>query len=154
MVGTTISHYNVLEKIGQGGMGEVHRAEDTRLLRVLDERKVRRLGETKERQVDVRIVAATNQPLKELIQRSEFREDLYHRLNVYQIRVPSLQEHISDVPLLTQHILEGLNRRTGQAKEISNETIPILSGYSFPGNVRELENIIESVYHFTEGSMI
>ncbi len=62
MVGTTISHYNVLEKIGQGGMGEVHRAEDTRLGRVLDERKVRRLGETKERQVDVRIVAATNHP--------------------------------------------------------------------------------------------
>ena len=126
----------------------------TRLLRVLDERKVRRLGETKERSIDVRIVAATNQPLKELIRRSEFREDLYHRLNVYQIRVPCLQEHVSDIPLLTHHVLEGLNRRTGQEKGITDEAISLLSGYSFPGNVRELENIIESTYHFAEESMI
>ena len=126
----------------------------TRLLRVLDERKIRRLGETKERAIDVRIVAATNQPLKELIQRSEFREDLYYRLNVHQIRVPCLQEHISDIPLLTHHILEGLNRRTGQEKGITDGAISLLSGYSFPGNVRELENIIESTYHFAEESLI
>jgi len=126
----------------------------TRLLRVLDERKVRRLGEIKERPIDVRIVAATNQPLKELIRRNEFREDLYHRLNVHQIRVPCLQEHISDIPLLTHHILEGLNRRTGQEKGITDGAISLLSGYSFPGNVRELENIIESTYHFTEESVI
>lgn len=125
-----------------------------RLLRVLDERKIRRLGETKERAIDVRIVAATNQRLKELIGRGEFREDLYHRLNVYQIRVPCLQEHISDIPLLTHHILQGLNRRTGHEKGITNQAISLLSGYSFPGNVRELENIIESAYHFTEESMI
>jgi two-component system response regulator PilR (NtrC family) len=126
----------------------------TRLLRVLDERKVRRLGETKERPIDVRIVAATNQSLKELIRRSEFREDLYHRLNVYQIRVPCLQEHVSDIPLLAHHFLEGLNRRTGQEKGITDEAISLLSGYSFPGNVRELENIIESAYHFAEETMI
>ena len=126
----------------------------TRLLRVLDDRKIRRLGETKERPIDVRIVAATNQPLKELIRRGEFREDLYHRLNVYQIRVPCLQEHISDIPLLTHHILEGLNRRTGQEKGMTDQAISLLSGYAFPGNVRELENIIESAYHFTEESMI
>ena len=126
----------------------------TRLLRVLDERKIRRLGETKERSIDVRIVAATNQSLKELIRRSEFREDLYHRLNVHQIRVPCLREHISDIPLLTRHILEGLNRRTGQEKGITDQAISLLSGYSVPGNVRELENILESAYHFTEESMI
>jgi DNA-binding NtrC family response regulator/tetratricopeptide (TPR) repeat protein len=126
----------------------------SRLLRVLDERKVRRLGETKERPIDVRIVAATNQPLKELIRRGEFRDDLYHRLNVYQIRVPCLQEHVADIPLLTHHVLEGLNGRTGQEKGITDEAISLLSGYSFPGNVRELENIIESAYHFAEESMI
>lgn len=103
----------------------------TRLLRVLDDRKIRRLGETKERPIDVRIVAATNQPLKELIRRGDFREDLYHRLNVYQIRVPCLKEHISDIPLLTHHILEGLNRRTGQEKGMTDQAISLLSGYAF-----------------------
>ena len=126
----------------------------TRLLRVLDQKKVRRLGETKERPIDVRIVATTNQSLPELIRRSEFREDLYHRLNVHQIRVPHLREHISDIPLLIHHILEGLNRRQGKEREIAGEAISLLSGYSFPGNVRELENIIESAYHLAEGSTI
>ena len=68
--------------------------------------------------------------------------------------MPCLREHISDIPLLTRHILEGLNRRTGQEKGITDQAISLLSGYSFPGNVRELENILESAYHFTEESMI
>jgi DNA-binding NtrC family response regulator len=126
----------------------------TRLLRVLDDKKVRRLGETQERPIDVRIVAATNQPLTEMIRRSEFREDLYHRLNVYQIRVPHLREHLSDIPLLVHHFLEDLNRREGHEREIDGEAISHLSGYSFAGNVRELKNIIESAYHLAEGNTI
>ena len=75
-------------------------------------------------------------------------------LNVYQIRVPHLREHLSDIPLLVQHFLEDLNRREGHEREIAGEAISHLSGYSFAGNVRELENIIESAYHLAEGNTI
>ncbi|MDA2928612.1 sigma 54-interacting transcriptional regulator [Acidobacteria bacterium AH-259-O06] len=126
----------------------------TRLLRVLEDKTVRRLGETKERSVDVRIVAATNQPLTELMRKGKFREDLYHRLNVYQIRVPTLRERVSDIPFLIYHILQGLNRREGEEKGITGEAISLLRSYDFPGNVRELQNIIESSYYLCEGSMI
>ena len=126
----------------------------SRLLRVLEEKKIRRLGETEQRSIDVRIVAASNQSLGELIRKGEFREDLYHRLNVYQIRIPPLRERMSDVPLLIEHILAGLNHEGGHEKKISPEALSTLRNYAYPGNVRELENLIESAYHLAVGSTI
>lgn len=126
----------------------------SRLLRVLQDKKVRRLGETRERSVDVRIVAATNQPLLELTRKGQFREDLYHRLNVYQIRVPPLRERPSDISLLVYHMLQGLNRREQQEKGITDNAVSMLSEYKFPGNVRELENILESAYYLGDGDVI
>ena len=121
-----------------------------RLLRVLQERKVRRVGETRERAVDVRIVAATNQPLEDLIAKGLFREDLYHRLNVYYLEIPPLRERPTDVPHLAQFFLDSFNRRWGTRKTISARARLHLSRYDYPGNVRELENILESAYHLCD----
>ncbi|MEE8348670.1 MAG: sigma 54-interacting transcriptional regulator [Acidobacteriota bacterium] len=126
----------------------------SRLLRVLEEKKIRRLGETEQRPIDVRVVAASNQALNGLIRKGEFREDLYHRLNVCQIRVPPLRKRLSDLPFLIRYILAGLNGETGNEKDVSDAALLLLTRYSFPGNVRELENIIESAYHLTVGRSI
>ena len=122
-----------------------------RLLRVLERKEIRRIGETKHRPADVRIVAATNQPLDQLVEKGEFREDLYYRLNVYLLQVPPLRERTSDIPILIDHFLQEWNHRTGKEKGISPEVIGLLSHYHFPGNVRELENIIASSYHLSAG---
>ena len=121
-----------------------------RLLRVLQERKVRRVGETRERAVDVRIVAATNQPLEDLIEKGLFREDLYHRLNVYYLEIPPLRERPTDIPHLAQFFLDSFNRRWGTRKTLSARVRLHLTRYDYPGNVRELENILESAYHLCE----
>ncbi len=121
-----------------------------RLLRVLQERKVRRVGETRERAVDVRIVAATNQPLEDLIAKGLFREDLYHRLNVYYLEVPPLRERPTDIPHLAQFFLDSFNQRWGTRKALSARARFHLGRYDYPGNVRELENILESAYHLCD----
>ena len=121
-----------------------------RLLRALQERKVRRIGETRERAVDVRIVAATNQPLEDLIAKGLFREDLYHRLNVYYVEIPPLRERSTDIPHLAQYFLDSFNRRWGTNKTLSARAQLHLSRYDYPGNVRELENILESAYHLCD----
>ena len=129
-------------------------AFQSRLLRVLQEKKIRRLGETMERVVDVRIVAATNRSLGEWIRQQRFREDLYYRLNVYQVRVPPLRDRASDIWLLTDHLLARLNSREGRKKQITPEAIEGLMTHPFPGNVRELENILESAYYLCSGNEI
>lgn len=121
-----------------------------RLLRVLQERKVRRVGETRERAVDVRIVAATNQPLEDLIEKGLFREDLYHRLNVYYLEIPPLRERPTDIPHLAQFFLDSFNQRWDTRKTLSARVRLHLSRYDYPGNVRELENILESAYHLCD----
>ena len=121
-----------------------------RLLRVLQERKVRRVGETRERAVDVRIVAATNQPLEDLVAKGLFREDLYHRLNVYYLEIPPLRERRTDIPHLTQFFLDSFNQRWESGKTLSARARLHLSRYDYPGNVRELENILESAYHLSD----
>ena len=121
-----------------------------RLLRALQERKVRRIGETRERAVDVRIVAATNQPLEDLIVKGLFREDLYHRLNVYYLEIPPLRERSTDIPHLAQFFLDSFNQRWGTNTTLSARAQLHLSRYDYPGNVRELENILESAYHLCD----
>ena len=118
----------------------------SRLLRVLQEKSVRRLGESSERRVDVRIVAATNQSLDVLVERGEFREDLFHRLNVIQMVIPPLRERASDIPLLAGHFLKELEKRHGQAKEATPGFLERLETFRFGGNVRELQNVVEQAY--------
>ena len=118
----------------------------SRLLRVLQEKTIRRLGELSERRVDIRIIAATNQSLAVLVERGEFREDLFHRLNVIPIVIPPLRERASDIPLLATHFLKVLELRYGQAKEATPGFLERLEELHFRGNARELQNVVEQAY--------
>jgi len=125
-------------------IGELTPIIQTKLLRVLQEREFMPVGSTKTRQVNVRIIAATNRILEEEIISGKFREDLYYRLAVVPIRVPPLRERIGDVPLLVDHFLKKYSRLLGkEVQTISSYGMEVLMQYDFPGNVRELENIIE-----------
>ena len=115
-----------------------------KILRVLQEGEFERLGGTRTLQVDVRIVAATNRDLAEMVKDKRFREDLYYRLNVISVRVPPLREHPEDIRLLAQHYLRVYSAKNGRKLEgFSNEAIARLESYAWPGNVRELENLVE-----------
>jgi len=125
-------------------VGEMLPSLQVKLLRVLQEKRIRRVGGTDEVDVDVRVVAATNRPLDRLVQEGRFREDLFYRLNVIPVRVPSLRERREDVPLLANHFLERFGHEMGKSvAKISAEAMDCLLRYSWPGNVRELENVIE-----------
>jgi two-component system response regulator PilR (NtrC family) len=125
-------------------VGEMLPSLQVKLLRVLQEKTIRRVGGTDETEVDVRVVAATNKPLERLVREGRFREDLFYRLNVIPIRVPALRERRDDIPLLANHFLERFNREMGKSvAKISTEAMDCLIGYSWPGNVRELENVME-----------
>ncbi|MBI4445150.1 MAG: sigma 54-interacting transcriptional regulator [Acidobacteria bacterium] len=125
-----------------------------KLLRVLQQRQIRRIGETEERNIDVRIIAATNQRLESLVEQGQFREDLYHRLNVHQIEIPPLRERESDIPMLCAFFVDQLNRREKQDRQLSAAAMELLCRHQYPGNVRELENIVESIYHLSQGPLI
>jgi two-component system response regulator PilR (NtrC family) len=115
-----------------------------KLLRVVQEKSFKPVGETSEIKVDVRIISATNVDLEEKVIKSEFREDLFYRLNVINIRIPPLRDRKTDIPILAQHFLEKYSQESGkEIRDISSYALKVLLGYSFPGNVRELENIVE-----------
>lgn len=120
-----------------------------KLLRVLQERQVRRLGSNTFLPVDVRILAATNKDLSALIQAGQFREDLYYRLSVVMIPLPSLEERPEDIPLLVDHFLKRFNQRNQRQVRIGEGAVRLLISMSWPGNVRELENLIERLAIFT-----
>jgi len=125
-------------------IGEMPRSVQVKLLRVLQEKRLRRLGGTQTVPVDARIISATHRDLAQGMRAGAFREDLYYRLNVVHIAVPPLRERAQDIPLLAGRLLEKLGRRMGRRIEgISPEALRKLQGYSFPGNVRELENLLE-----------
>ena len=127
----------------------------SKLLRVLQEREVRRIGEIKPRKIDVQIIAATNKDLLAEIEKGKFRRDLYHRLNVMQIRVPPLRDRTEDIPILIDWFLGNLAQREGgQVKTFSNEARQVLMEYPYPGNVRELAHIVESSYYLARGRVI
>jgi transcriptional regulator with PAS, ATPase and Fis domain len=118
-----------------------------KLLRALQERQIRRIGDTTFRQLDVRFIAATNRDLRVLVRQGDFREDLFYRLSVFAIQVPPLRNRLDDIPLLVEAILAG-------RKRISEDAVAKLQLYDFPGNVRELENIVETaVYTAAEGTI-
>ncbi len=136
-------------------IGEMAPALQVKLLRVLQDKKIRRLGATQDLPIDARIIAATNRDLELLVREGRFREDLYYRLNVARIDVPPLRERPEDVPLLVGRLIEKLNRKMGRTVEgISAEAMRKLQSYRFPGNVRELENIIERAFIFSESGIL
>jgi formate hydrogenlyase transcriptional activator len=125
-------------------LGDIPPALQPKLLRVLQEQEFERLGSTRTHQVDVRLVAATNRDLSEMVNRGAFRSDLYYRLNVFPILLPPLRERREDIPALVTHFVEILGRRMGREIEhIPPETMSALSSYQWPGNIRELQNLIE-----------
>jgi two-component system, NtrC family, response regulator PilR len=125
-----------------------------KLLRVLEEREIRPVGATKAIPVNVRIVAATNEPLEKRIASGQFREDLYYRLSVIPIELPPLRERISDVPLLTRFFLSRMNEKENRQIEIENSALQALAAHEWPGNVRELENTISRAFALCEGDKI
>ncbi|MCL4457779.1 MAG: sigma-54 dependent transcriptional regulator [Nitrospirae bacterium] len=112
-----------------------------KLLRVIEDKKIRKLGDNKETEIDVRIIAATSRNLKTMIDESTFREDLFYRINVFPISIPALRDRKEDIPLLTEHFLKG-------RKKLHPDALDILTNYNWPGNVRELENVIERTVVF------
>ena len=125
-------------------VGDIPLALQPKLLRVLQEQEFERLGGTRTHRVDVRLVAATNRDLPEMVKRGEFRSDLYYRLNVFPILLPSLRARREDIPVLVTHFAEIFGRRVGrQIEHIPQETMSALSAYQWPGNIRELQNLIE-----------
>jgi len=126
-----------------------------KLLRVLQEREVRRIGETRTRKLDVRVIAATNEDLVEKIKKGQFRNDLFYRLKVMEIRVPSLRERSDDIPLLIEWFLSRTaGTENGKNKRFTPEAMELLAGYSFPGNIRELKNTVASAYYAASGCTI
>ena len=125
-----------------------------KLLReILQQQQFERLGGRQTLQVNVRIIAATNQDLWSMVQEREFREDLYYRLNVFPIVLPPLRERILDIPLLAWHFVEQFARRQGKSiKSIPDEAMEMLKRYDWPGNIRELQNLIERAVIRTSGS--
>jgi two-component system response regulator PilR (NtrC family) len=126
-----------------------------KLLRVMQEKEFMRLGGTKTLKVDVRIIAATNTDLEEMIQKKAFREDLFYRLNVIKIELPPLRQRKEDIPLLVKHFLSQYGQENGKDMEgLTDEVWDILMGYHWPGNVRELENLIERAVVFTKTKIV
>jgi len=124
--------------------GDIPASTQVKLLRVLQEREIERIGSTKPIKVDVRILCATNRNLEDLIRKEEFREDLYYRINVFPIYIPALRERINDIPVLTDFFIDKFNKRHGKdIKRITSMAIDTLMVYHWPGNIRELENCIE-----------
>jgi DNA-binding NtrC family response regulator len=125
-------------------IGDMSLSAQAKVLRALQENKISRVGGEKEIKVNVRVVAATNKNLKEEIQKGNFREDLYHRLSVIPIHVPSLNQRVEDIPLLAEHFLQILSEEHGiQAKKINKEALTALQKIDWTGNVREFKNVIE-----------
>ncbi len=136
-------------------LGELPLNIQVKLLRAIQERIIRPVGSTEDVKIEVRIIAATNRNLQEMVKESTFRQDLYYRLNVINIHAPTLRDRKDDIPLLAQHFLNKYNDRLGKdILSISAEAIDKLKSYSFPGNVRELENIIERTVALEVGSSI
>jgi len=136
-------------------VGELPLQLQVKLLRVLQEGVVRRLGDTKDIKVDVRMLAATVRDLATEVKEGRFREDLYYRLNVLQISLPALRERGGDLPLLIDHFLEKYNSRLGTSvRGVDPDAFKLLVKYAWPGNVRELENLIERAVVLADGDML
>ena len=136
-------------------VGELPLNIQVKLLRAIQERVIRMVGGTDDIKIEVRIVAATNRNLEDMVKQGGFREDLYYRLNVIHIKSPPLRERRDDIPILAKHFLDKYNGKLGKGvKSISTEAMEVLKKYDYPGNVRELENVIERTVALEAGATI
>lgn len=125
-------------------IGDLPLSMQAKLLRALQEKEIERIGGTKSKKLDVRIIAATNKDLEQMIKDKQFREDLFYRLNVIRIKIPSLRDRKSDIPALTHYLIKKLSKEMDRfVTGISDESMKLLCSYDWPGNIRELENVIE-----------
>src|SRR3989338_5763219 len=150
-------------KLEQGNNGTIFLDEigdmpvsiQTKILRVLEDKSFERLGGNKTIKVDVRLITATNRNLEELMKKDKFREDLYYRLNVISIDIPPLREHKGDIPQLAEYFITKYSKELNKnINTISSEALKILQAYDWPGNIRELENVIKKAMLFTKGRII
>jgi len=136
-------------------IGDMPMSMQSKLLRVLQEKEIERLGESRPRQVDVRVVAASNRPLEELINENRFRQDLYYRLNVVSLHIPPLRERMEDIVDLTMHFIKKFNMEFGlNVGDMEKDVWDLFHSYNWPGNVRELENIIERAFNMVDSDLI
>ncbi|HKK00544.1 MAG TPA: sigma-54 dependent transcriptional regulator [Desulfuromonadales bacterium] len=158
--GALRSHRGRFERADGGTLfldeiGDMPLTTQAKLLRVLEDGRVERVGAEQARPVDVRVVAATNVPLERAVSQGRFRADLYHRLSVLRIHLPPLRERREDIPLLVEHFLARSNTRYGQkVRRLTSEATALLQSYLWPGNVRELRNVLERVFVETQGDVI
>lgn len=135
-------------------IGNLSLSLQAKLLKVIEGKQVRRIGETSFRVIDVRFIFATNEDLAEGVRKGRFRQDLYFRINVLRFLVPPLRQRKEDIPLLAEHFLKRENLRWGTAKRFSPTAMDTLISHDYPGNVRELENIIERAFVFSDSDQI
>ena len=136
-------------------IGDLSLAVQTKLLRVLETREFERVGGTKSIKMEARLIAATNKDLKKEILEGRFRKDLFYRINIINIHLPSLKERKDDLPLLVSHFIDHFNEKFGKSvRQFSSSAYDLLSEYEWPGNIRELENVIEHCFILCTGSII
>ncbi len=158
--GATTTRRGVFEEAHRGTLfldeiGDLSMPLQAKLLRVIQEQRVKPVGGSEEIAVDVRIVGATHRDLEEMVRAGRFREDLYYRLNVVSIALPPLRERPGDIPVLIQHFLRKLEQETGRpVPRFAPETLELLAAYPWPGNVRELENVVERAVLLSNQSVI
>jgi DNA-binding NtrC family response regulator len=157
--GATAARKGLLENAAGGTVfldeiSETSLGFQVRLLRVIQEREIRRVGSNETSQVDIRLIAATNRDLREMLRLNQFREDLFHRLNVFTIPLPPLRERVGDIPVLASHFLKMFSTSQRASVRLSSDALERLKGYSWPGNVRELKNLLERAVTFNATGVI
>ncbi|NRA04250.1 MAG: sigma-54-dependent Fis family transcriptional regulator [Myxococcales bacterium] len=158
--GATSNKVGIFEVADRGTLlldevGDLPASLQVKLLRAIQDKSFRRVGGTRDQQVDVRIISATNRNLDEEVREGRFREDLYYRLNVIEIRIPAIRERRTDIPLLVRHFIQVYAETLGRPLSgIEPEALAVLERYDFPGNVRELENLIERAATLSRGTRI
>jgi two-component system, NtrC family, response regulator AtoC len=157
--GAVVSKPGIFEEANGGTVfldevSEMSPALQVKLLRTIEEQEIRRVGSNQDVKIDVRIVAAGNQNLAQLVEEAKFRKDLYYRLRVIEIDLPPLRERAEDIPLLVEHFLKKLGAERGRAFSVSPQALSMLASHSWPGNVRDLENTLESVVALNRSGVI
>src|SRR3989449_4256908 len=157
--GATGARKGLLES-GSGGtvfldeISETSLTFQVKLLRVIQEREIRRVGSNETTQVNIRLIAATNRDLREMVRSNQFREDLFHRLNVFTIALPALRDRVEDIPLLSSYFLKLFTEKTGKTVRLASDALEAMKQYSWPGNVRELKNMLERAMTFNDTGVI
>src|SRR5438128_2516375 len=157
--GATAARKGLLESAAGGTafldeISETSLTFQVKLLRVIQEREIRRVGSNDTIQVDVRLIAATNRDLREMVRTGQFREDLFHRLNVFTIALPPLRDRKEDIPLLSSYFLKLFTEKTGKTVRLASDALEAMKHYCWPGNVRELKNMLERAMTFNDTGVI